>query len=163
MHSSCSYTSYQAYNSRYFVNKGFLGKGSFLGIKGLSHALLGDCSWRTSHGQPVDVTIYSLDLILASSNPCEMRQVCLSFFFFFFFFKSNIYIPVPKRSPVLHTYICSIKMKRETTPNPQVNLPPESLRMPSPVETGGLADIEGSYRPPHSPAPLHQWCAPDPA
>jgi hypothetical protein len=43
-------------------------------------------------------------------------------------------------------------MKRETTPNPQVNLPPESLRMPSPVETGGLADIEGSYRPPHSPA-----------
>jgi hypothetical protein len=33
-----------------------------------------------------------------------------------------------------------------------VNLPPESLRMPSPVETGGLADIEGSYRPPHSPA-----------
>jgi hypothetical protein len=42
-------------------------------------------------------------------------------------------------------------------------LPPESLRMPSPVETGGLADIEGSYHPPHSPALLHQWCAPDPA
>jgi hypothetical protein len=44
-----------------------------------------------------------------------------------------------------------------------MNLPPESLRMPSPVATGGLADIEGSYRPPHSPALLHQWCAPDPA